>query len=96
VTRHIGTPGPGCPTTVQALRSDTPTGSRSAVTALRDRFGVRRFQSCSREAGGQLLQPGVLGFEFYQPFGLVGLHAAVLGDRHPLTVVRQTFHAHPH
>jgi hypothetical protein len=31
------------PTTVQARRSDTPNRSRSAVTALRLRFGVRSF-----------------------------------------------------
>src|SRR6476661_2176439 len=29
--------------------------------------------------GDQLLEPGVLGLEFLEPFGLVGLHAAVLG-----------------
>jgi hypothetical protein len=29
--------------------------------------------------GHQLLQPGVLGFEFFEPLGLVGLHTAVLG-----------------
>src|SRR6185312_2579372 len=29
----------------------------------------------------QLLEPGVLGFELFEPFGLVGLHTAVLG--HP-------------
>lgn len=31
--------------------------------------------------GDQLLEPGVLGFELLEPFGLVGLHTAVLG--HP-------------
>src|SRR5690606_29042328 len=29
--------------------------------------------------GDQLLEPGVLGLELFEPFGLVGLHAAVLG-----------------
>ena len=32
------------PTTVQARRSDTPNRFRSALTALRLRFGVRSFQ----------------------------------------------------
>jgi len=32
------------PTTVHARRSDTPNRSRSPVTALRLRFGVRSFQ----------------------------------------------------
>jgi hypothetical protein len=29
--------------------------------------------------GHQLLQPGVFGLEFFEPIGVVGLHAAVLG-----------------
>ena len=30
--------------------------------------------------GDQLLQPGVFGLKFFEPFGLVGFHAAVLGQ----------------
>ena len=30
--------------------------------------------------GDQLLQPGVFGLELFEPFHVVGFHAAVLGD----------------
>lgn len=30
--------------------------------------------------GQQRLQPGVLGLEFLEPFGVISLHAAVLGQ----------------
>jgi len=52
------------------------------------RFGVRSFLRDLLEhvdveglVGHQLLQPGVLGLQFLEAFGVAGLHAAVLG--HP-------------